>query len=122
MIVTIDPSSPVPTFEQLRSQISSLIALGALAPGTHLPPIRQIAKDLAIAPGTVARSYKELEAAGQILSQGRRGTVVLQPTHAAEKTQESRTLIRKLVTELRRLGTTEELAMAFLREAYATTS
>ncbi|MFN3923499.1 MAG: GntR family transcriptional regulator, partial [Pseudarthrobacter sp.] len=31
--ITVDLRSPTPPYEQIRSQISSLIALGALAPG-----------------------------------------------------------------------------------------
>lgn len=77
MIVTVDQSSPVPAFEQVREQVATMIAAGVLPPGTSLPPIRQIAADLGIAPGTVARAYSELERAGLVGGRGRRGTRVL---------------------------------------------
>ncbi|MFM9273712.1 GntR family transcriptional regulator, partial [Pseudarthrobacter sp. NKDBFgelt] len=77
--ITVDLRSATPPYEQIRSQISSLIALGALAPGSRLPTVRSLAADLGIAAGTVARAYKELEAAGLVDSRRRGGTVVAAP-------------------------------------------
>ena len=77
--ITVDLRSAIPPYEQIRSQISSLIALGALDPGTRLPTVRSLAADLGIATGTVARAYKELEAAGLVDSRRRGGTVVTVP-------------------------------------------
>ncbi|MDR0366037.1 MAG: GntR family transcriptional regulator [Bifidobacteriaceae bacterium] len=76
MIVQIDPASPVPVFEQLRSQIERLIVSGQLAAQTRLPPIRHLAADLGIAPGTVAKVYEALGRAGLVESARRHGTVV----------------------------------------------
>lgn len=72
----IDPDSPVPPFEQLRSQIEVAIRRGLLAPGARLPTVRQLAGDLGLAPNTVARTYRTLEASGLVQARGRRGTTV----------------------------------------------
>ena len=77
--ITVDLRSAIPPYEQIRSQIRSLIGLGALDPGTRLPTVRSLAADLGIATGTVARAYKELEAAGLVDSRRRGGTVVTAP-------------------------------------------
>jgi GntR family transcriptional regulator len=77
MIVRIDQSASLPPFEQLRVQIAASIHAGTLEGGRRLPSIRQLAADLEIAPGTVARAYRELETAGLIESRGRRGTRVV---------------------------------------------
>ena len=74
--ISVNLRSPVPPFEQIRAQIASLIAIGALAPGTRLPTVRSLASDLGLAAGTVARAYKELELAGLIETRRRNGTVV----------------------------------------------
>lgn len=74
--INIDLSSAVPPYDQIRSQIASLISLGELVPGSKLPTVRALATDLAVASGTVARAYKELEAAGLVSSRRRAGTVV----------------------------------------------
>ncbi|WP_218713720.1 GntR family transcriptional regulator [Arthrobacter sp. BF1] len=65
-MLSINDSSPVPPFEQIRAQLSDLIRSGALEPSQRLPSIRQLAGDLRVASGTVARAYSELETAGLI--------------------------------------------------------
>jgi len=76
MNIEVDPTSPLPPYEQLRRQLVALIASSTLAPGTRLPSIRQLAGDLELANGTVARAYRELEAEGLVTSRVRHGTVV----------------------------------------------
>ncbi|NUU32547.1 GntR family transcriptional regulator [Arthrobacter sp. C9C5] len=68
--------SSVPLFEQLRLNIIEQADNGTLAPGTRLPAVRSLAGELGVAPHTVARAYKELEAAGVVATRGRNGTVV----------------------------------------------
>ena len=72
----MDLDSATPPYEQIRAQVSSLIALGTLAPGSRLPTVRSLAADLGIAAGTVARAYRELEQSGLIETRRRNGTVV----------------------------------------------
>ncbi|MDF2051259.1 GntR family transcriptional regulator, partial [Arthrobacter sp. Cr_A7] len=55
--IIIDLRSATPPYEQIRSQISSLVAVGDLAPGSRLPTVRSLAADLGVAVGTVARAY-----------------------------------------------------------------
>ena len=74
--ITVDLDSALPPYEQIRTQISTLISLGELAAGAKLPTVRALATDLGVATGTVARAYKELEAEGLISSRRRAGTVV----------------------------------------------
>jgi GntR family transcriptional regulator len=68
--------SSVPLFEQLRLNIIERADSGALAAGTRLPAVRSLATELGVAPHTVARAYKELEAAGVVVTRGRHGTIV----------------------------------------------
>ncbi|QHC67008.1 GntR family transcriptional regulator [Rathayibacter oskolensis] len=72
----VDPEAPASPFEQIREQIAARVAAGALPLGTRLPAVRALAEQLGVAPGTVARAYKELEAAGVVETRGRAGTVV----------------------------------------------
>ncbi|MBT8160412.1 MULTISPECIES: GntR family transcriptional regulator [Arthrobacter] len=69
-------SSTVALYEQLRLRIIELADSGALPAGTRLPAVRGLADQLDVAPHTVARAYKELEAAGVVATRGRNGTVV----------------------------------------------
>lgn len=75
-MITLDPRSATPPFEQLRVQIAEQVRGGVLAAGERLPTVRRLAEDLGIAPNTVARAYRELEADGFVETRGRNGTVV----------------------------------------------
>ncbi|MDQ0755437.1 GntR family transcriptional regulator [Arthrobacter sp. B3I4] len=81
--ISVDLRSATPPYEQIRTQITSLVAVGALPPGTRLPTIRSLAADLGIAAGTVGRAYRELEQAGVITTGRRNGTSVAVPAAAA---------------------------------------
>jgi GntR family transcriptional regulator len=72
----VDLDDPTPPYEQLRRQLVGMIAAGDLRVGDRLPPLRQLAGDLGLAVGTVARSYRELEAAGLVTSRRGGGTRV----------------------------------------------
>lgn len=76
MILRLDENSPVPPYRQIVDQILALIAGGKLEVGQRLPPVRQLAADLGLANGTVARAYRLLEEAGVLETRGRRGTFV----------------------------------------------
>ena len=87
-VITVDTSSPVPPFEQVRAQLAIQITTHDLVPGTRLPTVRKLADDLGLAVNTVARSYRELEAAGLVETRGRGGTVVTSGgDHARERLQ-----------------------------------
>ncbi|RAM35985.1 GntR family transcriptional regulator [Arthrobacter globiformis] len=75
--ISVDLGSPTPPYEQIRLQVSALIAAGGLTAGTRLPAVRSLAADLGLAAGTVARAYKELEQSGLIETRRRNGTVVV---------------------------------------------
>ena len=75
-MISVDVASPVPPFEQIRQQLHDRIVDGTLASGARLPTIRQLATDLQLAPGTVARAYAELEAAGLVETNRSKGTRV----------------------------------------------
>ena len=85
--VTVDVLDPTPPYEQLRRQLADLIGAGVLSPGDRLPPVRQLAVDLGLAAGTVARTYRELEQAGYVRSRRGGGTRVA-PAPPATSTPE----------------------------------
>ena len=118
MIVDVDTSSPTPPFEQLRLQIARMIDAGVLAAGSRLPTIAQLANDLAIAPGTVARAYRELEAEGLVVSRRRVGTVVAERATGRRPAADPAALddlVRDFVRQLRQLGARPDDAVARLR-------
>jgi DNA-binding transcriptional regulator YhcF (GntR family) len=114
---SIDGSSPVPPFEQLRTQIASQAASGELPAGARLATVRQLATDLGLAVNTVARAYRELEADGVITTHGRRGTFVSSDVLAGTRPDGS--LADGYVAEARRQGLTLQEALALVERAWA---
>lgn len=74
MMIRLTGSAP-PT-EQIRDQLRGLVASGRLAADERLPSVRQLAKDLDVAPGTVAKAYKALEEEGFVTARTGGGTRV----------------------------------------------
>lgn len=97
--LTVDTGDPTPPYEQLRRQLEQAVRSGAVRAGHRLPPIRQLARDLGLASGTVARSYRELEAAGLVTGARGGGTRVRDgvATAGAQQRQEG---LDRLATDL----------------------
>ncbi|MER5702291.1 GntR family transcriptional regulator [Micromonospora sp. NPDC002296] len=76
MRIIVDQASPTPPYEQVRGQLAEQIGDGRLPVGTRLPTVRRLAGELGLAANTVARAYRELEAAGLLETRGRHGTFV----------------------------------------------
>lgn len=83
MLTLTDGISPA---DQVRDQIHGLIATGRLAAGERLPSVRQLAHDLGVAPGTIAKAYQALEADGLLESRIGSGTRVSHTAGATTQT------------------------------------
>ena len=122
MTLRLDDKIVIPLFEQLRAQISVMIAVGYLLPQCRLPTVRELATCLEIAPGTIARSYTELERDGLTIGRGRKGTFVAdEPPHSEPLAQRQFRLseaANRFVQELRQLGISLEDANLALEENY----
>lgn len=123
--LTITPDDPTPPYEQLRRQLVDLIESGQLVEGGRLPPLRQLAGDLGLAVGTVARTYRELEVAGLVRSRRGGGTRVAAAApkpSARERQARLATLAATYVMKARALGATDaeinaEITAAVLAQA-----
>jgi DNA-binding transcriptional regulator YhcF (GntR family) len=113
--IVIDGSA-VPPYAQIRARIADQARSGALPVGTRLPTVRQLADRLGVAPGTVARAYKELEADRVIETRGRNGTFVAAGGDAV--TREAFAAAVAYAERIRRLGLTEREALAHVSAAF----
>jgi DNA-binding transcriptional regulator YhcF (GntR family) len=111
-----DPAAAEPPFEQLRSQVARRAASGDLPAGTRLPTVRALAADLGLAANTVARAYRELEADGVVVTEGRRGTFVA-ATEAASSA-DARGAAADYVAAVRRLGLGPAEATRLVEQAW----
>lgn len=118
MIVTVDATSKVPPYEQIRSGLAEQINDGVLAVGTKLPTVRKLAADLGIAPNTIARAYRELEEAGLLETKGRSGTFV---AATGDRTRiRARDAARRYADTAHKLGLSEDEAIAIVTAAIRT--
>ncbi|NVC24030.1 GntR family transcriptional regulator [Kocuria rosea] len=106
--LSLDAGDDRPPSEQLRHRVQQGRADGTLPAGTRLPPVRRLAEALGLAAGTVAKAYRELEAAGVIETRGRRGSFV----RAADRTEDLAVqAARRFADEIADLGIPAEHAL-----------
>ena len=118
----VSASDPTPPYEQLRKQFTDLITSGVLAPGDRVPPLRQLARDLGLAVGTVARTYRELEAEGLLVSRRGGGTRVadnLPRLSTDERRHRLNDLAASYLHQARQLGIDDHSALEAVRRALA---
>src|SRR3954463_10871637 len=115
-MITVDPSSPIPPYEQVRLAIVAEIRNGGLPPGARLPTVRRLATDLGLAPNTVARAYRELEQDQVIETRGRHGTFVAEATDVTQRQAYAATT--EYVERLRRLGVGLDHAVDLVKATY----
>jgi DNA-binding transcriptional regulator YhcF (GntR family) len=117
--IAVDTTSPVPPYEQIRRQVAELIRHGVLREGDRLPPVRQLAGDLGLAVGTVARAYRELELGELVRSRRGAGTRIAAntPLTEAERERSLADQAHAFVAEARRFGASADEVMAAVRSA-----
>jgi len=61
MLLHVDVRNGLAVYDQIVRQIKFAVADGVLRSGELVPSVRELARDLAINPNTVARAYRELQ-------------------------------------------------------------
>jgi len=61
MLVHVDTRNGLAVYDQIVRQVKFAVADGALRSGELVPSVRELARDLAINPNTVARAYRQLQ-------------------------------------------------------------
>lgn len=68
MFFKIDLSNGLAIYQQVVRQVKFAIAGGVLRTGEMVPSVREVARELAINPNTVARAFRQLQADGVLES------------------------------------------------------
>jgi DNA-binding transcriptional regulator YhcF (GntR family) len=110
-MIDLNSTSSTPPYEQIRSQVATLVETGELQPGDRLPTIRRLAEDLGVAANTVARAYRELEQSGVIETRGRGGSFVT----GDQVTRKAKAAAVAYLAETKALGLSAAEAMALVR-------
>ena len=104
MFFQINSSNGTPVYEQVFRQVTFAVANGSLQAGDLIPSVRQLARDLAINPNTVARAYRQLQEHEIVEAIRGTGLVI---THGArvrckaERTRILRTRMAQVIDEAR---------------------
>jgi GntR family transcriptional regulator len=107
MQIHISTNDGVPIYQQIVNQVKYLVAAGRLAAGEELPPIRVLAERLIVNPNTVARAYRELEAAGVVEKRRTAGTYVSDQGSPLARRERLKILTERvdaLLAEARQMG------------------
>ena len=75
-MLTVDPRSSTPIYEQIELGVKELILKGALKSGEKLPSVREMSSILTINPNTISKAYGELEREGIIETLRGKGTFI----------------------------------------------
>ena len=115
----ISPSSGVPIYKQLLSQIERMILNGYFAQGDSLPSVRQVATDLDINPMTVSKAYGLLEERGYVERLRGKGMIVAKrddEVSEKEKLTMLNTMIKDLISEAQLNGVSQQQLLAMFVE------
>ncbi len=118
MQIHISPHDGVPIYRQIVNQVKYLVASERLGPGDEMPPIRRLAEDLLINPNTVARAYRDLEAAGVLVSRTGSGTRVSNQGSPLSRAEKMRILGERavgLIAEAKQLGVGVDAVVELVR-------
>ncbi|MXW58335.1 MAG: GntR family transcriptional regulator [Acidimicrobiia bacterium] len=101
-----------------------MVSSGQLKPRERLPPIRSMAEELRLAPGTVARAYRELEWEGIVEGRGRAGTFVVDEPPVAFSVMERQLAdaAEVFAAEADRLGAGQQAALLALESVFSARS
>jgi GntR family transcriptional regulator len=100
LAIRIDADSPTPVYRQISDAIRPLLVSGALRPGDLLPPVRQLAVDLAVHFNTVAEAYRTLAEEGWLDLRRRRGAQVIERLAPPKVSPESALKLAQRLREL----------------------
>jgi GntR family transcriptional regulator len=115
VLLTIDPASSVPLFEQLAAGIRSQVVAGSITAGERLPAARELADSLEVNVHTVLHAYQLLRDEGFLDLRRGRGAVVTSRAHDYAQLMSD---IDRVVAEARRLEIGAGALGALIREAY----
>ena len=76
MFLNIDPTSELAIYEQVVRQVKFAVAGEVIQRGELAPSVRELARELAINPNTVAKVYRDLEREGVLRTRPGSGAFV----------------------------------------------
>jgi GntR family transcriptional regulator len=117
--IRVSTKDGIPIYLQIINQIKYMVASGRLAPGEKLPPVRKLAEQLLINPNTVARAYRELEAANVLNTRQGSGVFVAEGVSPLARREQNKILkerIDLLLAEAKQMNVTTEAVVEMIKQ------
>ncbi len=115
---TIDTADPRPIDVQIVDAVRRALVLGTLRAEDVLPPVRELAAELRVNPGAVARAYQAMESEGMVAVRWGEGAVVSAvPSHPDGRRALARLVADRALRDARGNGITPDELIDALREA-----
>ena len=121
MRLSVNPNDKTPIYRQLYDQIASDVLSGTLAPGTPLPPIRTVSKELGVSMITVRSAWEMLERDGYLLTRAGSGCFVapINEEHRQNKVDARLSAaIDTLVDDAKALGVEKETLLSMIESRF----
>lgn len=119
MILTLDFSSDIPIYIQIRNQMVQAMADGRLKNGERLPTVRALASEAGINSMTVNKAYQMMKQEGYIITDRRNGAAVCFGNDENEQVKNKiREKFRLIIAEGKIKGMTESEIIDMCREIY----
>jgi GntR family transcriptional regulator len=102
VFLQIDARNGLAVYDQIVRQVKFAVADGALTTGELVPSVRELARELAINPNTVARAYRQLQDDGVLDAVRGTGLAVAAAARRpcqAERTRLIRARLRQVLEE-----------------------
>jgi len=117
----IDPKDAVPIWKQIEDAVRRMVAQGALPPGTAVPSVRDLARDLGVNPATVSKAYQGLCDGGVLEVRRGAGTFVSgspPPRTRGERARELKDAAGRYVAMAATIGADVDEAIEQVRSAW----
>lgn len=121
MKLSVNPNDKTPIYRQLYEQIAGEVLSGALAPGTPLPPIRTVSKELGISMITVRSAWDALIRDGYLLARTGSGCFVAPISEARRQDKVSEMLLASIdetVANAKALGVSADELCAMIKDRF----
>ena len=82
MSFEFDPNRPI--YLQIVEEVKKRAVRGQYSPGTQLPSVRDMARDMSVNPNTMSRAYMELERDGFITTRRGQGSFITEEQNRIE--------------------------------------
>lgn len=125
MFLHVDPADGLAIYDQIVRQVKFAVARGALKAGNLVPSVRELARDLAINPNTVARAYQQLQADGVLETVRGMGLEITSGAikHCrSERAKLIQARLRQTLTEARQSGLEDDELRRLIDDEFTTRS